>query len=304
MHILITGSSGTIGTRLAETFLERGIPFTGVDRRENRWLPEVEKNTAHVDLLVPQWSGGIKATPDLIIHLAANARVYKLTENPDLAVENMQTTFHVLEYARRAGVKNLILASSREVYGSQETGSRREEDVSIFRSESPYTASKITLEAFARSYAHCYGLSIVIVRYSNVYGMYDDSDRVIPLFIRLARQGKPLTVYGGNKTLDFTYIDDAVNGTLAIIDHFDDVAGETFNIATGRGTKIVDVATMISDAYGGKSKINIQSNRPGEVLQCVCNISKTQKELGYEPRVNIEKGIKKSIQWYGIHSGT
>jgi UDP-glucose 4-epimerase len=301
MCILVTGSSGTIGTRLAEKFLEKGISFMGIDRRENVWLPGVDEKTIHVDLLNPDWGKEVKEKPDLIIHLAANARVYKLTENPRLALENMQTTFSILEYARRNDVTKLILASSREVYGSREEGLCEEDDTSIERCENPYTASKVALETFARSYTHCYNLVIVIIRYSNVYGMYDDSDRVVPLFIRRARKGEPLVVYGRGKTLDFTHIDDAVKGTLAVMDCLHNVAGETFNIATGTGTQIADVATRIAAAYGGKSAVEARPNRAGEVMRCVCDVRRAKEALGYEPTTGVEEGIEHTIAWYDTH---
>ncbi len=183
--ILITGSSGTIGTKLGEKLLNLGYEIIGVDWKTNKWHKNLEKRTIHLDLRNKNLV--LKKLPnkvDLIIHLAANARVYELVKNPDLARDNMITTYNILEYARINKIKNILFASSREVYGNTKKAKHKEEDVKIENCESPYSASKIAGEALIHSYHKCFGINYVITRFSNVYGMYDESDRAIPLFIR------------------------------------------------------------------------------------------------------------------------
>jgi len=297
--ILITGSSGTIGTRLSEKLLDLGYEIMGVDWKKNKWLEKIERKTIHLDLRNKKLV--LKKLPkkiDLIIHLAANARVYELVKNPDLARDNMITAYNILEYARINNIKNIIFASSREVYGNTTKIKHKEEDVSIENCESPYSASKISGESLVYSYHKCFGINYIIIRFSNVYGMYDESDRIIPFFIRRGIKNKDLIVFGRDKILDFTYIDDAILGVILIVKKFNKVKNNVFNIATGRGIKNLLVAKLVKKFLNSKSRIIIKKNRPGEVVKYIADISKAKKILGYRPRVNIIRGIKKSIEWY------
>jgi UDP-glucose 4-epimerase len=131
--------------------------------------------------------------------------------------------------------------------------------------------------------------------------MYDESDRVIPLFIRKAMKNEDLLIFGKDKVLDFTYIDDTIDGVIGCIKKFDKAQNNTFNIASGKGTKILLVAKLIKKFLNSKSKIVIKKNRPGEVIKYIADISKAQKLLNYEPKTSIVEGIKKSIEWYKAH---
>ncbi len=301
MHILVTGSSGTIGTRLCEKLLEKGHSVIGIDRVPNKWQKSIYDITHILDLLdgnkLKAESYNLKA--DAVVHLAANARVYDLVEDPRRALENMTTTFNTLEWARACGIKRFIFASSREVYGNIHTTDPLTEDhARIENCESPYTASKIAGEAMVQAYTRCYGLDHTILRFSNVYGMYDDSDRVIPLFIRHAKKEEPLTVFGKDKCLDFTYIDDTVAGIVAAIEKFDTVKNDKYNIANGAGTTIVHLAEKIKELTASSSPITIETSRTGEVIRYVADISKAQKTLGYDPKIPFEEGIRKTVEWY------
>jgi nucleoside-diphosphate-sugar epimerase len=299
--ILVTGSSGTIGTALCEAILERGLNLVAVDKVRNRWSPMVQCKTVMRDLTEPIPPGALPGDVDLIVHLAANARVFLSVKNPQLAVENVLQTINILEYARQAGVQRFLYASSREVYGHQTDAFVAETQARIDRAESPYTASKVTGEAFAAAYRHSYGIAPVIVRFSNVYGRFDDSERVVPSFIRRICNEQPLTIFGADKTYDFTFIDDAVQGTLAIIDHFDSVAGETFNLGTGRGTKILEVGQHLQTILGKQTPITFSENRLGELMYYVADISKARRLVGYAPRIAIEEGLRLAVEWYEKH---
>ena len=296
--ILVTGSSGTIGTRLCETLLRDGYGVIGVDRVPNRWSPEIDALTVIGDLCHPKTLENLPGTFDLVIHLAANARVYNLVLDPHLAFENMDSTFRVAEFCRKHRVPRLIFASSREVYGNTQEARRREDDARLNSCESPYTASKVSGEAIVKAYERCYGVRCVVVRFSNVYGMYDISDRVVPLYIRLAWQGRDLVVFGPDKTLDFTYIDDAVAGVCGCIQRFDEVAGKTLNIASGVGTRIADIAQRVKESLDSTSRIVFQDNRTGEIHHFAADLSTARTLLAYEPRTGIEEGLSKSIAWY------
>jgi UDP-glucose 4-epimerase len=296
--ILVTGSSGTIGTRLCEKLLDEGYDVIGLDSKHNKWSKRIDNLTIIGDLrdnaVYKEISGGI----DLIVHFAANARVYDLVADPVLARDNVEMTFNVLEFCRKSHIKRLIFSSSREVYGNTTDITHLESVTAIDNCESPYSASKIAGEALVQAYRKCYGIDFIITRFSNVYGMYDESDRVIPLFIRLTRNNQDLIIYGKDKLLDFTYIDDTVNGTIRCIKSFDQAKNNVYNIASGSGTTIVYVAKLIQRYMGASNKIIIKDNRTGEVVKCIADISKAEKVLGYKPTITVEDGIKYSIQWY------
>lgn len=299
MKILVTGSSGTIGTRLCETLLQRSYDVVGIDWAHNAWQPAVDAITTFTDLR--DWDAVQKMDfpgVDIIVHLAANARVYELVEDPLRARDNMVTTFNVLEFARQKGIRKVIFASSRECYGNLPMRRFKEEAARIENCESPYTASKIAGEALVESYTRCYGIDHLTFRFSNVYGMYDSSNRLVPLFIRQMRANAPVTIFGADKCLDFTYVDDTVEGIIAGILKFDTVKNKTLNLAYGQGTFLVDVAKSLKRLLKSKSEITVGDSRVGEVVRYVADITKAKELLGYEPKVSFRDGIQKSVEWY------
>lgn len=300
MKILVTGSSGTIGTRLCERLIYEQYDILGLDWEPNKWNKDIQKITTKIDLRdwneLKDKSSQLKA--DLIVHLAANARVYELVEHPDRAQDNILTTFNVLEFARKNNIKKFIFASSRETYGNTDADTLTEDQARFQTCESPYTASKIAGEALTEAYKRCYAMDAIILRFSNVYGMYDDSVRVVPLFIRQARNSEPLTVFGKEKYLDFTYIDDTVDAILLAIKKFDQAKNETYNIATGHGTSLLHLAERILELTKSSSAIRTGNVRTGEIIKFVADISKAKRKLGYEPKVDFEEGIKRAVEWY------
>lgn len=300
MRILVTGSSGTIGSRLCEQLLAEGKhQLQGLDWVPNKWLPQVQAITTMVDMRDEK---AVEALPpmeaDILIHLAANARVYELVEDPSRARDNFLTLFNALEFARKRGIKRFVFASSREGYGNISVDKYKEDMVRVENCESPYTASKVGGEALVHAYARCYDMECVIIRFSNVYGMYDDSVRVIPQFFRWARANEPLTVYGKDKCLDFTYIDDAVNGVRLIAEKFDAVAGGTYNLAYGEGHTILELAETIIRSLDSTSVIDVGASRTGEVIRYVADISLAKEKLGYAPKVSFAEGVAKAMDWY------
>jgi nucleoside-diphosphate-sugar epimerase len=298
MRILLTGSSGMLGTRLFEK-LQSIYEVVGLDKRKNGWNESLNEKTIKVDLLKKNDLTRIPKQLDLIIHLAANARVYELVKNPKLAIENIVSTFNILEFARKNDINKIVFSSSREIYGSSSNSCLiAENEVDIRKCENSYSASKISDEALIYSYGKTYGLDFAVIRFSNIYGMYDKSDRVIPLWIREALKNEPLNVYQESKILDFIYIDDAITGLIEVTGRFYDIRGETLNIATGKGVRLMHIAYKIRDLVGSESKIVIKANRPGEVSRFQADISKAQKLLEFEPKVNIDEGLAKTVEWY------
>ena len=235
MRILITGSSGQIGTAAALALIERGDEVVGLDCRPNPWTDRVATTVVDLTRCEPG-ELPVEGRFDVVVHLAAHAKVYELVEHPQRAMANVAMTFNVLEYCRRADTP-IVFGSSREVYGDIRRHVTEESQADFVVAESPYSASKISGEAFIYSYAECYGLPCLVFRFSNVYGRFDCDlermERVVPLFIRRIARGEPIVVYGREKVLDFTYVEDCTAGLLRGIDAL--AAGrlkrETINLA-------------------------------------------------------------------------
>lgn len=308
MRVLITGSSGQIGTNLALRLLAEGHSVFGVDRRANLWTDAFP--TLLQDLAAPQreFRGGIGGAPyppsDIVVHLAANAKVHELVEQPHRALENITLSFNVLEYCR-ANSLPIIFSSSREVYGDIHRYITDEGSADFSYTESPYSASKIAGEALIYSYARCYGIPYLVFRFSNVYGRYDNDiermERVIPLFIRRIACGEPVTVYGREKVLDFTYVDDCVDGIVRGMRRLlaGEVTNRTINLAYGEGNSLVRMAELIGAALGVAPEIVVQpAKRLGEVSYYVADISLARDLLGFAPQVGLAEGIRRAVAWW------
>lgn len=296
--VLVTGSSGMIGTALCEALIQDGYKVTGVDLKHNNWSKDVDSSTVICDLRDSSFFEKLTEDFDMVVHLAANARVFNSVVTPQLAKDNFDILYNVLEFCRLNNVKRFIFGSSREVYGNSDKVYSTENEVDLQKCESPYTATKLGGETMVSAYRHCYGIESVVLRFSNVYGKYDDSDRLIPLIIEQMRKGEDITVFGREKLLDFTYISDCINGIMKSIQQFSSVQGNTFNIATGKGITILELAEKILSKAGAASKLLIQEKRPGEVMQFIADISKARNLLEYAPEVFIDDGIVRTLEWY------
>jgi UDP-glucose 4-epimerase len=303
VRILVTGSSGQIGTNLALRLLADGHDVVGVDRRENTWtdgVPTLLRDLAQDGLELPDC--------DLVVHLAAHAKVHELVARPQRALENAVMTFNVLERCRAAALP-LVFSSTREVYGDVHRFEGYGEDTADFAfTESPYSASKIAGEAFVYAYARCYGLPYLVFRFSNVYGRYDNDlqrmSRVLPLFIHRMLRDEPITVYGGaDKVLDFTYVDDCVDGIARGIEALADgsVANETINLAFGEGNTLVRAAKLIAAELDVEPRIALAPSLLGEVTRYVADIRKALDLLDWEPRTPLDEGIPRAVAWFREH---
>lgn len=307
MRILITGSSGQIGTNLGLYLLNEGHEVFGVDVRRNTWTDKIP--TLYQDLSIPyhhfeKGIGLVEYPPDLdlVVHFAAHAKVHELVEQPDRALANITMTFNVLEFCRHHNLP-LIFSSTREVYGDIHRYITEESQADFAFTESPYSASKISGEAFVYSYARCYDLRYLVFRFSNVYGRFDNDiermSRVIPLFIRQINQGETITIYGEDKLLDFTYVDDCVDGVMRGIKLLMSAgeANQTINLAFGQGNSLVTMARYIGNTLGVEPEMVIKPTRPGEVTHYVANIGKAYAVLGYRPETSLEEGIARAVAW-------
>jgi nucleoside-diphosphate-sugar epimerase len=297
MRVVVTGAAGMIGSVLIEALADLGHEVIGLDRVTNSWSERGAQFTRHADLLDPHTTWSAPPQCEVVVHLAANARVHDLVVDPTRALENVQTTFQALEYARAVGAR-FVFASSREVYGNQGAPRHAEQDVRVDVIESPYAASKLAGESFTRSFGRVYQLPWTIVRLSNVYGRNDLSERFIPAAFRAATRGETLPIYGRDKSLDFTYIDDAITGILAIVEQPEASAGQTFNLATGTAHTLIEAAEEVSRAIERRLDLRIEDARPGEVTAYEADIANAQARLGYAPQTSMHDGIGLAAPWY------
>lgn len=301
MRVLITGSSGQIGTNVGLALLERGDEVLGIDKRTNTWTDRIPTEICDLSAVKPGMLP-VQGDFDVVLHLAAYAKVFELVEHPGRAMENISMCFGVLEYCRRTATP-VIFGSSREVYGDIKRHITDERQADFVVAESPYSASKIAGEALIYSYAQCYKLPYLVFRFSNVYGRYDCDaermERVIPLFIDRIARGRPITVYGREKVLDFTYVDDCVAGVLSAIDGVaaGRVSRNTINLAYGQGSTLVDVVNLIALALGTEADVTYEPTRSGEVTRYVADIGQARSLLGYNPQTPLTAGIPASIRW-------
>lgn len=301
MRILITGSSGQIGTNVGLALQQRGDEVWGIDNRANTWTDALPTVICDLSSCTPG-ELPVEGRFDAVLHLAAHAKVFELVEHPLRAMENMRMCFNTLEYCRQNATP-IIFGSSREVYGDIHRHITEESEADFVVAESPYSASKIAGEAYIYSYAQCYGLPCLVYRFSNVYGRYDcDVDRlerVIPLFIERIANEREIVVFGREKVLDFTYVDDCVDGVVRGIDAV--VAGkvkrETINLACGQGSTLVDLVNLISLALRKKPRATYEPTRAGEVTRYVADLAKARELLGYQPQTPLTGGVPLSIEW-------
>ncbi len=307
MKILVTGSSGQVGTNLCLALAQKGHSVIGIDKRKNNWTDQIPFIQQDLKRGVPglaeiSAAGKDFDRPDLVVHLAANAKVHELVIDPSRAHENATITFNVLEFCRRHQLP-IIFSSSREVYGRPTPPSVGEDTTDVFHILSPYAAYKMADEMLIYAYDNCYGLKYLIFRLSNVYGRYDNDlarmTRVIHIFIDQMRRGEPVTIFDCRKTIDFTYIDDCINGLMLGIEKLltGQVVNETFNLSSGSPASLLYLAETIAANLGVTPQIIDKPIQPGEISFYIADLSKAKKLLGYEPQVSFEQGIKRAVEW-------
>ncbi len=301
MNVLITGSSGQIGTNVGLALQKRGDRVHGIDYRKNTWTDQIPTTLMDLTQCNPQEIGGQQHF-DVVLHLAAYAKVFELVEHPHRAMDNLTMLFNALEYCRRSNTP-LVFGSSREVYGDIHRWITDEHEADFVVAESPYSATKIAGEALIYSYHQCYRVPYLVFRFSNVYGRYDCDaermERVIPLFIQKIAHDHPIVVYGKDKILDFTYVDDCVQGVVKGLDALvtGKVKAELVNLAYGQGNSLLDLVNMIGMCLGKTPKATFEPTRPGEISRYVADISTARDVLGYEPTTPLSGGLPQAIAW-------
>jgi nucleoside-diphosphate-sugar epimerase len=214
---------------------------------------------------------------------------------------------NLLHAAATAGVKRLVYAGSSSAYGDT-TELPKREDMPC-RPRSPYAVAKLSGEHYAQVFPRLFGLETVVLRYFNIFGPRQDPgspySAAIPLFAAAALRGKPPTINGdGGQTRDFTYVDNAVAANfLACSAPADGVVGEVFNVACGSRVSIMELWQQIRSVVGSDVEPNRAPPRAGDVRDSMADLSKIRERLGYEVRVGLEEGLRRTVDWLRKEAG-
>ena len=312
MNFLVTGGAGFIGSHVCGRLLQEGHSVWAFDDLNSFYDPAVKlQNLKELGALnrsfafvqgdltdraaIEQLAGSQQF--DQIIHLAARAGVRPSIEEPALYQRvNVEGTVNLLEAARARQIKKITIASSSSVYGVNSKVPFSEEDP-IFSTISPYAASKLACEALGHVYHHLYGMDVAMLRFFTVYGPRQRPDLAIHKFARLISAGQPIPVFGdGSTARDYTYVDDTVDGIIACTEK--EFGYSIFNLGESQTVKLSYLIELLEEALGKKANIHRQPNQPGDVPITFADISKAQAVLGYHPRVKIEEGIPRFIDWF------
>jgi len=264
----MTGHKGLIGSFLLKRLEERGDKAVLlVDLREDNNVLDIDK---------------IKLTEkvDMFIHLASFCKINKSIEKPAKVFENNSRVLEtVMEFCKDNKIPKIVFTSSSRILSPE---------------KNPYTATKIYGEELVKAYSQCYDLDYVIVRPSTVYGPFNDkTKRLMDVFILNALNNEELKIFGDeNKSLDFTYIDDFLDGFLIAMEQ----KNQDFDISSGGSVKVSDVADFIINLAGNGQK-NFYVSEIAQPQEVELDISKI-KQLGYVPKVSIEEGTKRTFEWY------
>jgi nucleoside-diphosphate-sugar epimerase len=304
MKILVTGGAGFIGSFLCEALLKKGnvicVDNLSTGKRSN--IEHLLKNQ-RFEFIEHDVTKPINIEADFIFHLASPASPVDYEKLPiETSLVNSLGTFNMLNSAKKNKAR-FLLASTSEVYGDPKEHPQREDywgNVNPIGMRSCYDVSKRFAETLTISFHRKYGLDVRIARIFNTYGprMRLDDGRAIPNFIVQSLTGKPITVYGdGTQTRSFCYISDMVEGLISFM-FTDNLAGEVMNLGSTDERRIIDVANLIKKLTGSNSKIVFKPLPKDDPSRRKPDISKAKKLLGWEPRVDLETGLKKTIEWF------
>lgn len=234
--------------------------------------------------------------PEAIFHLAARAGVRASTEKPREYLEtNGMGTLNLLEQCRNHGIDRLILASTSSLYGDHNEVPFSE-DQPTDRPPSQYAASKKAAEAMAATYNDLNGIKTPVFRYFTVYGPAGRTDMAMLRFVRWVIEGEPITIYGdGTQNRDFTYIDDIARGTLM----GRDVDGhEVINLGNDDPVELLDMVETIEDVVGKNAEKSFQRTHEADMDATWADITKARKRIGWEPRVDLPEGVRRTVTWF------
>jgi UDP-glucuronate 4-epimerase len=317
MKFLVTGGAGFIGSHVCERLMALGHSVWAYDnlnafydvalKRQNiRLLQSFDRPFTFIQGDVTDKTAVESVFElcnfDQVIHLAARAGVRQSLAEPAAYIRvNVEGTSNVLQSARTHDVRKVILASSSSVYGSSRRVPFCEEDAG--QPISPYAASKLAAEAIGHVYHQLYGMNIAALRFFTVYGPRQRPDLAIYKFAELILRGEPIPVFGdGRSARDYTYVTDIVDGVQAATET--EVEFEAFNLGESQTVRLSYLIELLEKSLGMKAIIDRLPAQPGDVPLTCANIGKARARLGYNPRVKIEEGIPKFVEWFVSRSET
>jgi len=316
MNILVTGGAGFIGSHLCDKFIETTPHnvicldnfnhfYNPLIKRaniktlmQNKRFILIEGDILDLELLKQLFA---QYQFDTVVHLAARAGVRPSIEEPLLYQKvNIEGTLNLLECARLYQTKKFLFASSSSVYGNNKKVPFSETDF-VDHPISTYAATKKAGELLAYNYHHIYGLPITCLRFFTVYGPRQRPEMAIHKFTRLIAENKEIPVFNEGKCLrDYTYIDDIISGIMAIF-HSEKINYDVVNLGESQTTSTLELIKMIETELGVKAKLNLMPEQSGDVEQTFADISHAKEHYHYNPKVLINEGIKKFVQWWKCH---
>jgi UDP-glucuronate 4-epimerase len=313
MLVFVTGAAGFIGSHLSERLTGRGDEVIGFDNFDLFYPRAVKEANLGALRRQPRFSlvegdlrdpaalekafGGRR--PDVVVHLAALAGVRpSLAEPARYADVNVTGTQRVVDAARAHGVTRLVFASSSSVYGRDSQPPFRESDPCL-APVSPYASTKRAGELQLFTVNHLYGLDTTCLRFFTVYGARQRPDLAIHKFARLISGGRPIELFGdGSTSRDYTFIEDIIDGVVASIDEPRTGAFRIYNLGGSRTTTLLELVELISSNLGRKPIVEWLPEQPGDMKRTLADVSLAGQALGYAPKVPIDDGIRRFVDWF------
>jgi len=310
MKILVTGGAGFIGSRFAALLFQQEhsniesvvildkLTYAGTKTNLSRILENTYVEFIQGDICDQGLVEFVLQKVDYVVNFAAESHVDRSIQSSAEFIQTNVTGVQVLLDAIKASKRKIrfVQVSTDEVYGSINVGSWTEDAPLL--PNSPYSASKAGGELLARSYHRTHGLDVVITRCSNNYGTHHFPEKLIPLFITNLLEGKKVPVYGaGLNVRDWLHVDDHCRGIFQVL--INGKSGEVYNIGGGRELNNLEITKFILNAMNAdESSIEYVEDRKGHDFRYSVDWSKIKQELGYEPKVKFEDGLKETIEWY------
>ncbi len=306
--VLVTGGAGFIGSNLVRALRERGEDVRVLDNFSTGFRGNLEGLDVEIvegELRSYERVHNAVRGTDLVYHLGALGSVPRSVQDPLTSnAVNVDGTLNVLLAGRDEGVKRVVFASSTSVYGTNPPLPTNEDQ--RLDPISPYGVAKLAAERYCAAFTRVYeAFETVVLRYFNVYGPRQSPSSqyaaVIPLFIAAIGAGEPVTIYGdGEQSRDFTYVEDAVAATIAAGDAHG-ASGRAFNVAGGKPESVNAVADTIGRLLGKPVERAHQPPRTGDIRDSEADLSAAREVLGYEPQVELEEGLRRTIEYLGAH---
>lgn len=304
---MVTGGAGFIGSHIAETLARSGARVRVIDDLSTGHEENVEAIGGGVEFVRgslndPEALGRALSGVELVFHEAAIPSVPRSVEHPEETHRAcVEATFALLVAAREAGVRRLVYAASSSAYGDQPTLPKAEEMAP--QPLSPYAAAKLVGEYYCQVWARTYRFETVCLRYFNIFGPRQDPSSpysgVISRFISALMRGERPQIYGdGEQTRDFTYVANAVDANLRAAETIEGV-GQVINVANGEQTSLNQLLDALK-RITGKTEVEAEYHEPrvGDVLHSLADISRARELLGYEPKVDLEEGLRLTLDWW------